>query len=235
MVGSKKGSGNVVASRRKQTVKVKTARRRTTSSNRWLQRQLNDPYVAAAKTEGYRSRAAFKILELDEKFHFFKQGMRVVDLGAAPGGWSQIASTRMGKNGKIVAIDLLPIDPIAGAEILEMDFLDDEAPEILKSKLGGEADIVMSDMAPSTTGHKATDHLRIIGLAENAAYFAKEILKPGGSFVCKLFQGGETKDLILDLKKCFTKVRHAKPSSSRADSSEIFLVATGFKGDRPET
>lgn len=234
MVSSSKNKGpGDVASRRQATVKVKTARRRTNSSTRWLQRQLNDPYVSAAKDAGYRSRAAFKIIELNEKYRFFKQGMKVIDLGAAPGGWSQIVSQKMGKNGKIVAIDLLPIEPIDGAEILEMDFLDDEAPDILKEKLGGEADLVLSDMAPATTGHKGTDHLRIMGLAENAAYFALEVLSPGGAFVCKLFQGGAEKDLLMQLKKSFTKVRHAKPSSSRSDSSEMFIVATGFKGIRP--
>jgi len=225
----KKNTCNI-ASKRKTSVRVKTARKRSNSSNKWLRRQLNDPYVVAAKEQGYRSRAAFKILELDEKFHFFKKGMKVIDLGAAPGGWSQIASSRMGKNGKIVAIDLLPVDPIAGAEMLEMDFLDDDAPEILKNKLGGKADIVMSDMAPSTTGHKATDHLRIMGLAENAAYFSIEVLAPNGSFICKLFQGGAQKELLSLLKENFAKVRHAKPSSSRSDSSEMFIVATGFKG-----
>ena len=218
-----------VTTKRRKAVKAKTARRRTNSSTRWLQRQLNDPYVAEARDMGYRSRAAFKIIELDEKFHFFKQGMKVLDLGAAPGGWSQIASQRMGKNGKVVAIDLLPIDPIERTEIIQMDFLDDAAPDILKDMLGGSADIVMSDLAPSTTGHKSTDHLRIIGLAENAAHFASEVLAPGGVFVCKLFQGGETKDLIVELKKSFAQVRHAKPSSSRKDSSETFIVATGFK------
>lgn len=220
-----------VTTKRRKYVKVKTARKRSNSSARWLQRQLNDPYVSEAKDRGYRSRAAFKILELNERHHFFKQGMRVVDLGAAPGGWTQIACKHMGRNGKLVGIDLLPIDPIDGAILLEMDFTDDKAPAILNEKLGGQADVVMSDMAPSTIGHKATDHLRIVMLAEMAAHFAMEILSPGGSFVCKLFQGGETRELLKELRANFKKVQQAKPKSSRADSSEVFIVATGFKGN----
>lgn len=220
---------NVIASIRRAAVRVKTAKKRSTSSASWLKRQLNDPYVAAAKDMGFRSRAAFKILDLDERFHFLKSGMKVVDLGAAPGGWSQVVSKKMGAKGKLVSLDILPIDPIDGAQILHMDFLDDDAPDKLKAALGGEADLVLSDMAPSTTGHAATDHLRIMGLAENAAHFAFEILAPGGTFVCKYFQGGAEKTLLDQLKKHFTKVRHAKPVSSRADSSESFIVAMGFR------
>lgn len=219
-----------IASKRRKAVHVKTALRRTISSTRWLQRQLNDPYVAAAKEQGFRSRAAFKILQLDEKFNLLRKGQRIIDLGAAPGGWSQVAAKRIGDNGKLVALDILEMDPIAGAEIIHMDFLSPEAPDKLKELLGGKAHLVLSDMAPSTTGHSRTDKIRIMDLAENAAHFAIEVMEHDGAFVCKLFQGGAEKDLLDLLKKHFTKVKHAKPLSSRADSSESYIVALGFKG-----
>jgi 23S rRNA (uridine2552-2'-O)-methyltransferase len=213
--------------------RVKTAKKRTVSQTRWLERQLNDPYVARAKREGYRSRAAFKILEIDDKFKLFKPGSRVVDLGAAPGGWAQIAAKRAqaeeGK-GKVVGIDLLPIDPIPGVMFEQMDFNDADAPERLKTMLGGPADVVMSDMAANTTGHKKTDHLRIIGLAELAVAFAREVLAPNGAFVAKVFQGGLETALLHDLKRDFATVRHVKPAASRADSSELYVLATGFRG-----
>ncbi|MDD2325091.1 MAG: RlmE family RNA methyltransferase [Alphaproteobacteria bacterium] len=231
MADKKTGSSGVgISSKRREAVRVKTAKKRSVSSANWLKRQLNDPYVAEAKERGYRSRAAFKIIQLDEQFHFIKTGARVVDLGAAPGGWSQIVAKRIGAKGKLVSLDILPMEPLDGAEILNMDFLADEAPDKLKEVLGGQADLVLSDMAPSTTGHTATDHIRIMGLAENAAHFAMEILAPNGAFVCKYFQGGAEKTLLDQLKKNFTKVRHAKPASSRADSAESFIVALGFRG-----
>jgi 23S rRNA (uridine2552-2'-O)-methyltransferase len=210
--------------------RVKTANKRSLSSQKWLERQLNDPYVARAKREGYRSRAAFKLLEIDEKYHILKPGQRIVDLGAAPGGWSQIAAKQVGPKGRIVGIDLLPIDPMPGVEFIELDFLDESAPGRLIELLGGPADVVMSDMAANTTGHKKTDHLRIIGLAEAAIYFAREILAPGGAFVAKVFQGGTENQLLADLKRDFAVVRHVKPAASRSDSAELYVMATGFRG-----
>ena len=218
--------------------RVKTAKKRTVSQTRWLERQLNDPYVARAKREGYRSRAAFKILEIDDKFKLFKPGGRVVDLGAAPGGWAQVAAKRVQSEegrGKVVGIDLLPIDPIPGVVFEQMDFNDEDAPDRLKAMLGGPADVVMSDMAANTTGHKKTDHLRIIGLAELAVAFAREVLAPNGAFVAKVFQGGLETALLNDLKRDFTTVRHVKPAASRADSSELYVLATGFRGSMPAT
>ena len=225
MTASKSGSGV-----RNLKQRVKTANKRSLSSQKWLERQLNDPYVARAKREGYRSRAAFKLLEIDEKYNILKPGQRVVDLGAAPGGWSQIASKKVGAKGKVVGIDLLPIDPMAGVDFIELDFLDESAPGKLIELLGGPADVVMSDMAANTTGHKKTDHLRIIGLAEAAIYFAREILAPGGAFVAKVFQGGTESQLLTDLKRDFAVVRHVKPAASRADSAELYVLATGFRG-----
>ncbi len=210
--------------------RVKTAHKRTLSSQKWLERQLNDPYVARAKREGYRSRAAFKLLEIDEKYHILKPGQRIVDLGAAPGGWSQIAARKVGSKGKVVGIDLLPIDPMPDVEFIQLDFLDESAPGKLIEMLGGQADVVMSDMAANTTGHKKTDHLRIIGLAEAAIYFAREILAPGGAFIAKVFQGGTENQLLADLKRDFAVVRHVKPAASRADSAELYVMATGFRG-----
>ncbi|WP_230532121.1 RlmE family RNA methyltransferase [Microvirga roseola] len=229
-MSSKSGSGV-----RNLKQRVKTANKRSLSSQKWLERQLNDPYVARAKREGYRSRAAFKLLEIDEKYQILKPGQRVVDLGAAPGGWSQIAAKKVGAKGKVVGIDLLPIDPMAGVEFIQLDFLDESAPGKLIEMLGGPADVVMSDMAANTTGHKKTDHLRIIGLAEAAIYFAREILAPGGAFVAKVFQGGTENQLLADLKRDFAVVRHVKPAASRADSAELYVLATGFRGAADRT
>lgn len=220
------------------TVKVKSARGRKPSSTRWLQRQLNDPYVQLAKKDGYRGRAAYKILELNEKFQFLVPGARVVDLGCAPGGWLQVAvprvnamGARSGKAvGRVIGVDLQEVDPITGAEIYQLDFLDDGADTQVKEWLGGEADVVMSDMAAASSGHKQTDHLRIISLCEAAAYFAFDVLAEGGTFVAKVLAGGAEGDLQKLLKARFTKVANVKPPSSRSDSSEKFVVATGFKG-----
>lgn len=207
--------------------KIKTARGRKVSSTRWIERQLNDPYVAKAKTMGYRSRAAFKLKEMDERYHFLKSGMAVVDLGAAPGGWCQIA---LEKNcSKVVAIDLLPIDELAGVIFMQQDFMDDNAPDKLKEALGGRADVVMSDMAHNTTGHRETDHLKIMALVEAGYDFACEILKHNGTFLAKTFQGGAGADLMARMKSDFTTVRHVKPAASRKDSSEIYVLATGFR------
>ena len=213
--------------------RLKTARKRTLSSQKWLERQLNDPYVARARREGYRSRAAYKLIEIDEKYHLLKPGQRVVDLGAAPGGWSQVAARKVGSaegRGRVVGIDLLPIDPLPGVDFVELDFLDAAAPQTLIERLGGAADIVMSDMAANTTGHKKTDHLRIVGLAEAAIQFAREILAPGGTFLAKVIQGGTESRLLADLKRDFATVRHVKPAASRSDSAELYVLATGFRG-----
>ncbi len=226
--GKNRGLGGI-ASRRRAAVRVRAISQRSESSRQWLQRQLNDPYVAAAKKDGYRSRAAYKFLQLDEQFDLLRPAQRVIDLGAAPGGWCQVVMKKIGGKGKLVALDLLPIAPLGGAEIVQMDFLDDDAPEKLKSLLGGKADLVLSDMAPSATGHARTDHIRIMALAEAAAYFAVEILTPGGAFICKFFQGGAEKELLELLKKHFTKVKYAKPPASRKESSETYLVAIGFR------
>lgn len=208
--------------------RVKTAKKRKVSSQRWLERQLNDPYVQRAKAEGYRSRAAYKLIELDDKFGLLKPGMRIADLGAAPGGWVQVALKRGASH--VVGIDLLEMDHIAGAVLMTMDFTDPGAPEAVKEALGGQADLVMSDLAPWTTGHKSTDHLRIVNLVEAAADFALETLKPGGAFIAKAFQGGTESEILARLKPRFDKVKHAKPAASRADSSETYLVALGFRG-----
>jgi 23S rRNA (uridine2552-2'-O)-methyltransferase len=210
--------------------KVKTAKKRTPSSTRWLQRQLNDPYVIEARKQGFRSRAAFKLIELDDRFHVLKPGLRVVDLGAAPGGWTQVAVKRVGPKGKIVAMDILEFDPVPGAICMQGDFLADDSPDRLNEALGGLADLVISDMAAPTTGHPPTDHLRIIGLVEVALHFALEVLAPGGAFVAKVFQGGTEKGLLDQLKRNFTIVRHAKPPASRKESAETYVVAMGFKG-----
>lgn len=209
---------------------VKTGRFRKHSSTLWLQRQLNDPYVARAKAEGWRSRAAFKLLELDDKFGLLKPGARIIDLGCAPGGWCQVAANVVGGKGKVVGIDYLHMPAVPGADILEMDFLEEGAPEKLKTMLGGPADVVLSDMASPTTGHKSTDHLRIVALAEAALDFAEDVLAPGGAFVCKVFAGGAEGDLLARLKQNFDVVKHAKPKASRSDSAEKYVVATGFKG-----
>ncbi len=224
-------------------VKVKTARGRKLSSTLWLQRQLNDPYVKRAQAEGYRGRAAFKILELDDKFRFLVPGARVVDLGCAPGGWCQVAVRRVNAlgdrpskaKGTVLGIDLQEVEPIPGAEVHQLDFLDDGADDKVKTWLGGKADVVMSDMAAASSGHKQTDHLRIIHLCETAAYFAFDVLDEGGTFVAKVLAGGAEGDLQKLLKQAFTKVVNVKPPASRSDSSEKFVVATGFRGfERPD-
>ncbi|RED11109.1 RlmE family RNA methyltransferase [Pontivivens insulae] len=237
MVAKKKNTSG--RGQRDLTVKVKTAKGRKLSSKLWLERQLNDPYVAAAQREGYRGRAAYKILELDDKFRFLVPGARVVDLGCAPGGWIQVAVRRVNalgekkgkKVGTVLGVDLQEVDPIPGSEIHVLDFLEDDADLKVKEWLGGRADVVMSDMAASASGHKQTDHLRIMALCEAAAYFAFDVLDPGGTFIAKVLAGGAENDLLTVLKKNFTKVQHVKPPSSRSDSSEKFVVATGFRGD----
>lgn len=214
-------------------VRVKSKNKRSHSSHQWLSRQLNDPYVRKAHAVGYRSRAAFKLIEIDDKHRILKRGARVVDLGAAPGGWSQVAAERIGADkgqGKIVAIDLLDIEPIQGVEFAQMDFNDEDAPERLKAMLGGQADVVLSDMAANTIGHRQTDHLKIVALVEMAAEFAREVLAPGGSFVAKVLQGGTEGELLASLKRDFTTVRHIKPPASRKDSAELYVLATGFRG-----
>lgn len=213
---------------RRLTQRVRTARARSPASARWLERQLNDPYVARAKDAGLRSRAAFKLLEIDARFRLLRPGIRVVDLGAAPGGWTQVA-TQKGA-GRVVALDLLPIDPVPGAIILRGDFLGSDAPDRVRAALGGPAELVLSDMAANATGHAATDHLRIMALAEAALEFAVSVLAPGGAFVCKLFQGGGERAFQETLKRRFASVRHAKPPASRRDSSETYIVAQGFRG-----
>lgn len=218
------------------TVRVKTARGRTTSSQKWLQRQLNDPYVAAARRAGYRSRAAFKLLEIDDKHNLLRPGFCVIDLGAAPGGWTQIAVERVksqdGK-GQVIAIDISEMEAIPGSEVVHLDFMDEQAPEKLISLMDGEfADVLLSDMAAPATGHSRTDHLRIMALAEAAAHFARDVLRPGGIFLCKVFQGGTEKGLLDELKRDYEKVQHVKPPASRSDSSELYVLATGFRGER---
>jgi 23S rRNA (uridine2552-2'-O)-methyltransferase len=211
-------------------VRVKSGKGSTVSSRRGLERQLNDPYVLAAKSKGFRSRAAFKLIELESKFHFLKKGARVLDLGAAPGGWTQVAAQRIGETGHIVAIDILEMEPMPGVEIFHADLTDPEIPAQLKQALRGAADVVLSDMAASTTGHRATDHLRTIALLEAAIDLAEDVLKPGGIFIGKAFQGGATGDLLARIKKSFRDVKHVKPPASRAESVELYLIAQGFKG-----
>ncbi|WP_422367507.1 RlmE family RNA methyltransferase [Pelagibius sp.] len=227
------GGGGRDLSGRNLKVRVKTAKRRSASSARWLERQLNDPYVAEARKRGYRSRAAFKLAQLDDRLHFLKTGARVVDLGCAPGGWVQVVAERCGRAARIVGIDLLEVEPVTGADLLIGDFLDDDAPDRLKTALGGPADVVLSDMAASSTGHAKTDHLKVMALVEAAHLFAQEVLAPGGAFVAKVLQGGTERELLAALKRDFAKVHHVKPAASRADSSEMYLVATGFRR-RPE-
>jgi len=225
---SRKGKSSLPSGRRA-SVRVKTARGRTVSSQRWLQRQLNDPYVAEAKKRGYRSRAAFKLLQLDDQARFLKPGARVVDLGAAPGGWTQVSVERT-KGGIVVGIDITPVEPIAGATVLAKDFYDEDAPEALEALLGGPADVVLSDMAAAATGDPQVDHLRIMALAEAAHDFARQVLKQGGTFVAKVLRGGTERTLLAALKRDFSKVRHVKPAASRSDSAEMYVVATGFRG-----
>lgn len=210
---------------------LRHARKHSTASQRWLIRQLNDPYVKAAQVQGWRSRAAFKLLELDDRFKLIRPRIRVIDLGAAPGGWSQVAVKRGAA--RVVGVDLLAIDPIPGAEMIQGDFTDEAMPARLSDLLGGKADLVLSDMAPNTTGHTATDHIRIMALAEMAADFATTVLTDGGGFVAKVFQGGSERALLTMLKTSFATVRHAKPPASRKESSELYVVATGFRGSAP--
>ncbi|MEI9995066.1 MAG: RlmE family RNA methyltransferase [Rhizomicrobium sp.] len=212
--------------------KIKNRKERTVSSKRWLERQLNDPYVHAAKSKGFRSRAAFKIVELDDKYRFFKPGARVLDLGAAPGGWSQVAAQRVGESGRVVAMDILEMAPLDRVIVLKLDMLDRETPDLLIDALGGPADVVLTDMAAPTTGHRATDHLRTTALLEAAVDMAEATLKPGGVFVGKAFRGGTENALLQRLKTSFASVKHVKPPASRAESVELYLVATGFRGAR---
>ena len=214
------------------STRLRTAKGRTTASQKWLERQLNDPYVRAARAAGWRSRAAFKIIELDEKYSLFKPGQRVVDLGAAPGGWTQVAVQRVGQQGKVVALDLLPMDEIPGSILLQGDFEDLAVEQEVLRVLDGPAELVLSDMAPNTTGHNATDHLRILALIELALDFAGKVLVPGGGFVAKAFQGGTERDLLNRLKRDFSSVKHAKPPASRKGSAEMYVVAQGFRGIR---
>ena len=233
MTSGDKGSGREGG--RSLKTRVKTARKRSLSSTLWLERQLNDPYVARAKREGYRSRAAYKLLEMDERFNLLKPGGRIIDLGAAPGGWSQIAADRVKAKdgrGKVVGVDLLDMEPIAGVIFAIKDFNDEDAPQMIIHMLGGEADGVMSDMAANATGHKQTDHLRIVALAELALEFAVDVLAPGGFFVAKVLQGGTEGQVLTKLKRDFTLVRHVKPAASRADSAELYVLATGFRGNK---
>jgi len=210
--------------------RLKGDKRRTPSSRAWLERQISDPYVARARREGLRSRAAYKLAEIDDKYRLLKPGARVVDLGAAPGGWSEVAARRVGANGRVVAIDILDMKPIPGVDFRKLDFLDASAPDELKAMLGGKADVVLSDMAANATGHRQTDHLRIMALAEAAAHFAREVLDDGGSFLCKVLQGGTEAALLGALKRDFRSVKHVKPPASRSDSAELYLLAQGFRG-----
>jgi 23S rRNA (uridine2552-2'-O)-methyltransferase len=223
-----KGSGP-----RQLKVRVRGGKNRSQSSKFWLERQLNDPYVARAKREGMRSRAAYKLMGVDDHAHFLRKGARVVDLGAAPGGWSQVAARRVGapEHGRVVAIDILPMDPIPGVDFASLDFLDQNAPGKLKDLIGGPVDVVLSDMAANATGHAKTDHLRIMALVEAAADFAREVLAPGGSFLAKVLQGGTESELLASLKRDYKTVKHVKPAASRTDSAELYLLATGFRGE----
>lgn len=237
--GSKTGGKGGIKGARDLSVRVKSARGRKPSSTRWLQRQLNDPYVAAAQREGYRSRAAYKLLEIDDKLHFLKPGRCVVDLGATPGGWSQVASKRIRAEqgeGNLVAIDINEMDVVQGAKFLQCDFMDEEAPAQIRELIGSSAvDVVLSDMAAPSTGHKQTDHLRIMGLCEAALDFARDILAPGGVFVAKVLSGGTEHTLLADMKRDFKVVRHIKPKASRADSAEMYVVASGYRGNQEIT
>ena len=226
------GSGKRGSGARALSVRVRSARRRKPSSAAWLERQLNDPYVSEAQRRGYRSRAAFKLLQIDQRFHLLKPGGCVVDLGCAPGGWMQVAVERVGAAGKVAGVDLNPTDPVPGATLLQGDFRDPATTQRIREAFGGPADVVLSDMAAPATGHAATDHLRIVALAEDAFAFAATILKPGGAFVAKVFQGGTEGALLAALKRAFAEVRHAKPPASRAESAETYVVAKGYRGIR---
>ena len=240
-MGRQLASGHAVNARgkgggsRQLKVRVRGGKGRSLSSRRWLERQLNDPYVARAKREGYRSRAAYKLAEIDDKARFLKKGARVIDLGAAPGGWSQLAAKRVGApgEGRVVAIDVLPMAPITAVDFMQLDFLDLSAPDQLKAMLGGLADVVLSDMAPNATGHAKTDHLKIMALVETAADFAREVLSPGGAFLAKVLQGGTEALLLTALKRDYAQIKHVKPPASRADSAELYLLATGFRSRKP--
>ena len=223
---ARKGSGS-----RALKVRLKSKGRKL-SSKLWLERQLNDPYVARAKREGLRSRAAYKLSEIDDKARLLKKGARVIDLGAAPGGWSQVAARRVGAQGQVVAIDVLPMDAVAGVDFAQLDFLSADAPKKLQALLGGPADVVLSDMAANATGHAKTDHLKIMGLVEAAADFAREVLAPGGTFLAKVLQGGTEAALLTALKRDFKSVKHVKPAASRSDSAELYLLATGYRPSR---
>jgi 23S rRNA (uridine2552-2'-O)-methyltransferase len=235
MARGKRGSrrsGRAPTTARSAAVRVKTAGRRKPSSTQWLERQLNDPYVSEARRLGYRSRAAFKLIQLDDRFHFLKPGARIVDLGCAPGGWTQVATARVkaeAGRGRVVGMDTLATDAVPGALLLQQDFLAASAPDALRAALGGPADVVLSDMAAPTTGHAATDHLRVMALADAAYAFAREVLAPGGAFVAKVFQGGAERELLDALKRDFASLRHVKPPASRAESSEVYVVAQGFR------
>jgi len=237
--GGKSSRAGGLGGSRQASIRVKTARRRTTASTRWLQRQLNDPYVAEAKRRGLRSRAAFKLIELDDRYEFLKPGMAVVDLGCAPGGWTQVAADRVRAGapggGKVVGVDLLETEPVANATMLQADFMEDDTPDRLVAFLDGPADAVLSDMAANTTGHAQTDHLRIIGLAETALDFAIQVLAPGGVFVAKVFSGGAEASLLNLLKQNFDKVAHFKPPASRKESAEMYVVALGYRGAEQST
>lgn len=233
MTETTRRAGGRLAGGRLLKTRVKTARKRPLASTLWLERQLNDPYVARAKAEGYRSRSAYKLIEIDARYHILKRGQTIVDFGAAPGGWSQVAAAKTvaaGGKGKVFGIDLLPIAPLPGVEFRLLDFLDPEAPQILKEWVGGPADVVLSDMAANATGHRKTDHLRIMGLVERAADFACAVLGEGGTFLAKVLQGGTETQLLAELKRQFAEVRHVKPKASRAESSELYVLATGFRG-----
>jgi 23S rRNA (uridine2552-2'-O)-methyltransferase len=221
-----------MASPRQKKIRVSGGKNRSVSSRQWLQRQLNDPYVARAKREGMRSRAAYKLMEIDDKVRFLRKGARVIDLGAAPGGWSQIASQRVGarEQGRVIAIDILAMKPVPGVDFIELDFLDRTASDRLKDMIGGPADVVLSDMAANATGHARTDHLKIMALVEAAAEFAREVLAPGGTFLAKVLQGGTEAALLASLKRDYKNVKHVKPPASRTDSAELYLLATGFRG-----
>ncbi len=226
--------GGPGGSRRDPHVPVRSPAKRTASSRRWLERQLNDPYVAEARRRGYRARSAFKLIEIDDRFRLLRPGSHVVDLGAAPGGWTQVAVERVRAGrpggGRVLAVDLLPIEPVPGADLLQGDFLDEDVASAVIARLDGRVGVVLSDMAPAASGHTGADHIRIIALAEAALAFAVEVLRPGGAFVCKVFQGGAEPGLLAEVKRCFAAVRHVKPPASRPESAEIYLVARGFRG-----
>lgn len=236
MVSRVKGGGEGRGGSRKLAMKLRTAKGRKLASTRWLSRQLNDPYVEEAKRQGYRSRAAFKLIEMDDKYRFLKPGMIVVDLGAAPGGWSQIAAERVGSvegRGQVLAVDLSPMEPLAGVEVLALDVSGEDAANAIRADLkGGRAGVVMSDIASPATGHRATDHLRVVALVEAALDLAEDVLKPGGTFLAKVFQGGAGQELMARLKRSFAKVQHVKPKASRPESPEVYLLATGYRGGK---